>query len=148
MERLMEKVVVNQDGCWIFTGALDRHGYGKIGRGGKYGGMLKAHRVTFADRYGPTELPLDHLCRVTSCCNPEHLEAVPQRENVLRGDGAYGRLSERPHMCRAGAHLLSGPDDLTKDGKRCRRCLSEWRRTKYQLLREAGYSSREASARC
>jgi hypothetical protein len=28
---------------------------------------------------------IDHLCRETLCCNPEHLEAVTNRENTLRG---------------------------------------------------------------
>ncbi len=28
---------------------------------------------------------IDHLCRVTACCRPEHLEAVTRSVNVLRG---------------------------------------------------------------
>lgn len=142
MDRLLAKVVIDPAGCWIFTGALDRGGYGCIGRGGKHGGMTKTHRVTFEDRFGPTELPLDHLCRVRACCNPDHLEAVTQRENVLRGE--HPRISAgRTNVCPNG-HPLDGEVGR----RRCRTCHNAWRRTRYQLLREAGLSGREAARSC
>jgi hypothetical protein len=31
-------------------------------------------------------LTIDHLCRVRHCVNPDHLEAVTCRENLLRGE--------------------------------------------------------------
>ncbi len=75
--------------CWIWTAARTKHGYGQIGSGGKRGKILYAHRVSYELHVG--ELPkdrshhLDHLCRVTSCVNPAHLEYVTCSENVLRG---------------------------------------------------------------
>jgi hypothetical protein len=33
----------------------------------------------------PAGLQLDHLCRVRSCCNTDHLEPVTLQENVRRG---------------------------------------------------------------
>ena len=32
----------------------------------------------------PKSLVLDHLCRNRHCVNPEHLEPVSQRENIVR----------------------------------------------------------------
>lgn len=128
MERLLARIVVDSNGCWIWQGAKDGYGYGKIGSGGKYGGMVYTHRVTYQDRYGETDSRLDHLCRVTSCCNPDHLEPVTQGENVRRGDHCY-RDDGRPRVCPRGHRVT--PDSKTKDG-RCRPCRLQWRRDDYR----------------
>jgi hypothetical protein len=75
--------------CWIW----------KPGRPGKYGlamwqGRVQpAHRIAYMDLVGPIPdgLHLDHLCRVTTCVNPAHLEPVTPGENVHRGNQARGR---------------------------------------------------------
>ncbi len=66
-------------GCWFWLGALSR-GYGSLKN-------ARAHRVAYEMTIGPIPegLVIDHLCRVTSCVNPDHLEAVTQAENVRRG---------------------------------------------------------------
>lgn len=71
-------------GCRLFTGSLDRHGYGTI----SFNGRLKgAHRVAYILEKGeiPEGLVLDHLCRNTACIEVTHLEAVTFLENVMRG---------------------------------------------------------------
>ncbi|WP_435300626.1 HNH endonuclease signature motif containing protein [Timonella sp. A28] len=49
----------------------------------------RAHRWLFQYLNGP--IPdgkvLDHLCRTTSCVNPNHLEVVDNQENLERGWG-------------------------------------------------------------
>lgn len=84
-ERLMERVQVDDNGCWIYTGATT-NGYGVIGLGRRSDGTRQTHRVAYELFVGPIPdgLHLDHLCRVTLCCNPEHLEPVTQAENNLR----------------------------------------------------------------
>ena len=52
------------------------------------GKMRKAHRVFYERRHGPVPKGLDHLCRVTLCVNPDHLDPVVHRENVRRGIAA------------------------------------------------------------
>lgn len=57
--------------------------YGQVRHGGKHVG---AHRLAYELARGPIPagFHVDHLCRVTNCVNPDHLEAVPPRENVRR----------------------------------------------------------------
>jgi hypothetical protein len=69
--------------CWIWTGAVVSR-YGQISTGGRQN--AQAHRVSFelSGRTIPDGLVLDHLCGVTICVNPDHLDPVTQAENVRR----------------------------------------------------------------
>ena len=77
--------------CWIWIGSTNGIGYGRLERRRK---QVYAHRFMWERRHGPIPpgLQMDHLCRITLCVNPDHLEAVSQAENLRRGDGT--RLSE------------------------------------------------------
>lgn len=69
--------------CWIWTGSKS-HGYGMTT---PILGEISAHRVSYSllVRRVPDGLQLDHLCRVTHCVNPGHLEIVTPSENTMRG---------------------------------------------------------------
>jgi hypothetical protein len=101
MDRFFAKV--DADGvCWEWTGALDRRGYGVAYRGpGK--GAGRAHRICYEWLVGeiPDGLVLDHLCRVPRCVNPDHLEPVSNRENLVRGYGFAG-MNARKETCPQG----------------------------------------------
>lgn len=99
-ERLKEKYIVAEDGCWLWTAATSHSGYGKIyessmGDASKRR-LLSAHVASYLVHVGPIPegKEIDHLCRVKLCINPAHLEAVTHLENMLR--------SHRP----GGAHWL------------------------------------------
>lgn len=66
-----------------------------------------AHRIAYIETFGPipTNLVIDHLCRNRSCVNPKHLEAVPQRVNVMRGT-APNVLISKSGMCKRG-HVIA-----------------------------------------
>jgi HNH endonuclease len=78
--------------CWIW-----QRGSSQSERGGRYGTTRKnvgdqipisAHRMMWERHKGlpiPQNFELDHLCRQTICCNPDHLEPVSHEENVRRG---------------------------------------------------------------
>jgi hypothetical protein len=70
--------------CWTWIRSKDSHGYGAIRRDGK---AYRAHRYFYEMHRGaiPEGMQLDHLCRNPDCVNPDHLEPVTNRENVLRG---------------------------------------------------------------
>jgi hypothetical protein len=75
--------------CWIWLLRINPSGYGTttVNRGGRFRTM-PAHRFFYEEHVGPIPegLEIDHLCRVRSCVNPDHLEAVTQQENIRRSD--------------------------------------------------------------
>ena len=83
--RFWNKVEVNEaTGCWEWQAFTNKLGYG----GFRYNGRWQlAHRVSYEAITGliPKGMELDHLCRIPSCVNTIHLEAVTHRENILRG---------------------------------------------------------------
>ena len=84
LQRLRERVIIDENGCHIFQGSLNHDGYGVFEVAGIRWG---AHRAAYIVSKGdiPDGLRLDHLCRVRNCCNPDHLEPVTQAENTRRG---------------------------------------------------------------
>jgi len=104
-ERLWSRVHKEPGGCWLWTGGFTRRGYGQIRVNGR---NTYVHRVTWslAGRSLPEGMEIDHLCRVHNCVNPDHLEPVTHRENVLRGTGLSANHA-RKTRCIHG-HPLDG----------------------------------------
>jgi len=75
--------------CKIWTGPLDRYGYGVFWFRDTDGRkrMTGAHRAAWLAVIGPLsdDQVIDHLCRVPACVDVNHLEAVDNRENTKRG---------------------------------------------------------------
>ena len=128
--RFIEKVEFSADGCWNWTGYVKPNGYGQF----FFDGDLRyAHRVAHALFIGPIPdgLNIDHLCRNKRCVNPAHLEAVTQRENVLRG-----LIGRRTH-CKNGHEYTPENTTITKAGSReCKTCRRRWRLETAQRTRE------------
>ena len=96
-------------GCWIWIGGKTNAGYGKLRLGRDCGFRTElAHRIAYEMFHGPLSIgqQIDHLCRVRSCVNPEHLEPVSSRENILRGRGISAQNASKTH-CHRG-HPLTG----------------------------------------
>ena len=88
------------DGCWQWKGSLTYDGYGSFGGTG-------SHRYVYELLVGPipTGLTIDHLCRNTWCCNPDHMEPVTRAENTRRAHA--GRLDRpRSRTLRSGDQAL------------------------------------------
>lgn len=107
--------------CWTWLGGLNAQGYGQIMRDGK---NVRTHRAVYELLVGPipADLELDHLCRVRSCCNPDHLEPVSHKENVHRGTA--GRFF-RAGTCSKG-HSLKDAYSFPSNADRliCRTCTN------------------------
>lgn len=76
--------------CWVWTGALDTGGYGRLlGEGGRSGHPILAHYFLWTKKHGqvPKGKELDHLCRNRACVRDSHVEPVTRQINLLRGIG-------------------------------------------------------------
>lgn len=106
--------------CWLWLKAKDANGYGRVGWDGK---VLLAHRVAYELVLGPIPdgLPLDHLCRVTNCINPGHLEPVPTRENTARGDHPSA-TALRENRCVNGHDYTPENTYKWRGRRQCRQC--------------------------
>lgn len=122
-ERLFPKVDATGI-CWLWTGATNRGGYGVISKGRREGAVI-VHRTVWQLLVGPIPdgTELDHLCRVRSCCNPDHLEPVTRAVNVARGSQRSG--APRKTNCING-HPFTPENTLPNGphGRACRQCMN------------------------
>jgi hypothetical protein len=119
-ERMDQRTIVDETGCWLWIGTLSASGYGVLATGKR---QHKAHRVSYERHVGPIPdgLGLDHLCRVRNCINPAHLEPVTTRVNVLRGTSFAAVNAVKTH-CAQG-HEFAGANLRHYRGERiCRAC--------------------------
>lgn len=129
-ERFWSKVERSPDGCWLWTGSINQHGYGRDGK-------RLAHRVVWEALRGPVAngLELDHLCKARRCVNPEHIEAVTHAENLHRSDTAWA-VARRNGTCVSGRHSKPRPGP-------CLPCLYERRAERKDEIREIRRKWRE-----
>ncbi len=107
-----------------------------------------AHRVAWEKVHGPIPpgMQIDHLCRNRACVNVNHLEAVTQRVNTLRGLSA-GAMNARKTVCPRG-HPLEG-DNLRKSlrgDRECKTCFNAWQNNAYAARRRARAKARKGNA--
>ncbi len=106
--------------CALWEGARQSGGYGHF-RCNKRN--IYAHRFAYELLVGaiPDGMVVDHLCRTRACVNPQHMEIVTQRVNILRGTGWSARNAAKTH-CKRG-HPLEGANLYEWHGHRlCRTC--------------------------
>lgn len=131
--RFWEKVDTSGD-CWTWLGYRSRNGYGQFGVGGR---VVGAHRFAYEDKVGPIPagLHIDHLCRNPSCVNPEHLEPVTVRVNVIeRATGPFADRARQTHC----VHGHSLDDAYVSTGRRqCRTCAIDKERRNRERRRTA-----------
>ena len=122
-DRLAENIAIDPEtGEWIWTGLVDRDGYGRYRGEG-------VHRVVYKLLIGaiPAGLQIDHVrawgCTSRACCSPWHLEAVTSRENSLRGN-SFAAINAAKTKCVNGHEFDLYTTYYRPDGHRdCRICI-------------------------
>lgn len=119
-ERLLAKVKIDWNGCWIWQHATNER-YGVWAENGK---NQYAHRMSYELYKGkiPEGLTIDHLCSVPLCVNPDHLEAVYFEENNRRSSSISAKNAVKTH-CKSGHPFTDENTWIEKTGSRhCRTC--------------------------
>jgi hypothetical protein len=100
--------------CWLWTGSGSGKFYDKETGQGGYGQLRSHGKNWMAHRWAYVHLGgksleqhefLDHTCRNTRCCNPEHLENVSREENNKRAH-LYSALKGENKQLRHQLQLL------------------------------------------
>lgn len=116
------------NGCQVWTGYIDKDGYGYIfiRESGKSLNK-RISRFVYERAKGPIPpgLQIDHICRNRACVNLEHLALVTLAENVRRG---VSNRTLRKFVCEK----CGGAYEIFRAGeRRCRPCTNARQRAGY-----------------
>lgn len=108
MQWIVDRTMVDNNGCWNWIRFRDKDGYGKTDTGiitsytpskgqrdrlkGRYA-CVAAHRLSFFLSYGYDPVIVRHMCNNPACCNPEHLLGGDEVDNLL--DRYLNRITTR-----------------------------------------------------
>ena len=133
---IQEKFHVDKNGCWIWDGVLSR-GYPKITINYE---RYYVHRIAFKIFNGHLmkHLEIDHLCRVTRCINPSHLEQVSKYVNNMRSNSLTAIYARRKKCPKGHEYTRYTP----KGYRYCVKCRDErnaiWRAKMRTAIRRKG----------
>jgi hypothetical protein len=137
-ERFHQGYIITGSECWEWTKTFDGKGYGVIYDDSRPRRPMRAHRYGYTLATGDLAvgMDIDHICRNKKCVNPEHLEAVTHKENVLRGL-APNILAHHQNVCKRGHEMNDQNTYYRRNGTRqCRVC---------HRLEMRGYEARRTS---
>lgn len=129
-------------GCWLWTAAVNREGYGVVRWPRK---MARAHRAIYEILVGPIPKPtLNHECRVRCCVNPAHLTPMTLAENTMEPKSlSPSKLNSERMACPKHGIPYSHREERDR-WRRCGACITEKNRAykaKWRASHGAGYIS-------
>jgi len=99
LNKLMSHVTILSNGCWLWTGAKDSNGYGRVSKV-SYGESL-AHRAIYSKTKNirlNRKIYICHKCDFPSCVNPDHMIEGDQFVNLADAKAKGRRLGETPKI--------------------------------------------------
>lgn len=98
LNKLLARVIVQENGCWEWQGARIPEGYGCICGTNGLSKMESTHRLSWRLFYGPIPngILVLHKCDNPPCCNPDHLFLGTHGDNARdRSSKKRGGIGER-----------------------------------------------------
>lgn len=139
MDRCMSKVVVDQNGCWIWTAGKDQKGYGQTAYRKRH---TRAHRAFYIAKLGPVPVGLHvcHKCDVPACINPDHMFLGTPRDN-LRDMATKGRHKEQQKTHCPQGHEYTPENTFRKKSattfeRSCRTCKDTHDKAKHERIKQ------------
>ncbi|WP_419722208.1 HNH endonuclease [Rhodococcus qingshengii] len=82
-----------------------------------------AHRIAYEALVSaiPRHLVCDHLCENKKCVNPNHIEVVTDRVNILRGPAPSAQNAKKTH-CIRGHKFELGSYYSSQGWRDCKKC--------------------------
>lgn len=141
-----DKVSVDENGCWIWTGGRHMAGYGIFCCPEVSTSPVRSHRLAYELVVGKIEegKQLHHKCEVRECINPHHTEQLTPKEHVHKTPNSLGYKSAHVTYCPKGHPYDDKNTGYRSSGKRyCKTCsinaCNERRQQIKQDLRDAGF---------
>lgn len=149
IDRFVEKYVVAENGCWLWTARLNAGGYPtfRTERGEPQRNVL-AHRWAYEHLIGPIPEGLDvgHKCHDAdgqcaggptcphrACVKPDHLQPETRQENTLAGN-TIAAAQALMTQCLSGHEFTPENTYVSKEGRRqCRMCNNSATRRRKRL---------------
>lgn len=127
LNRFINKIAFEND-CWLFTSSLNGDGYGTFST---VDGVVRGHQMSYHWWHGALQngLEIDHICQTRNCVNPDHLEAVTHKENVLRGNAWAAHLARQQVCAKCGGEFSIEPNGK----RRCIPCRKAYDRERWLL---------------
>lgn len=120
-ERFWAKVEKG-DGCWLWTGATSRRGYGSVTINGR---SVATHRASYEAYHGPIPdgLHVLHSCDTPACVNPEHLRVGTRLDN-MRDRAERGRHANTVKNACPSGHPYDDSNTYVdpRGNRQCRTC--------------------------
>lgn len=133
VERFLQRVEVDSNGCWRWASTLNNKGYARMGM---YHRLVLMHRWAYILFRGVIlpGLELDHLCSTPCCVNPDHLDPVTHKENNQRGNSISTKHAQKTHCPQGHPYDEENTSYTRGKGRACKTCRREKSRPYHKII--------------